>query len=294
MIPTISRDWPAPAKLNLFLHITGRRADGYHLLQTVFQFLEHGDTLDFMPRADSGITRSVGPADIAVGSDLAVRAACLLQERSHCRCGVDIHLHKRLPRQAGLGGGSSDAATTLVALNHLWGTGLPTTELARLGLELGADVPVFVHGHAAWAEGVGEILTPVELVEPWFLVLDPACEIPTREIFQAPELTRNSPPITIARFRSGEGHNDFEPLVRTRYPAVAEALDWLGLRAKARLTGSGASVFAGFTHEAAARRMLRDLPSGWRACVARGRNRSPLLDRLAAEKPVENWGVAKR
>ena len=294
MTPTISRNWPAPAKLNLFLHITGRRADGYHLLQTIFQFLEHGNTLDFVLRADGRVMRSVGPAGIAVGSDLAVRAARLLQERAHCRCGVDIHLRKHLPRQAGPGGGSSDAATTLVALNHLWGTGLSTAELARLGLELGADVPVFVHGHAAWAEGIGGILTPVELAEPWFLVLEPACEIPTREIFQAPELTRNSQPITIARFRSGEGRNDFEPLVRLRYPAVAEALDRLGLRAKARLTGSGASVFAGFAHEAAARRVLWDLPGGWRACVARGRNRSPLLDRLAAEKPGENWGVAKR
>ena len=283
MIAAISRSWPAPAKLNLFLHITGRRADGYHLLQTLFQFLDYGDMLDFELRSDGEITRPAGPVGIAAADDLAVRAAALLRTRSGVRQGADIHLHKRLPHQAGLGGGSSDAATTLVALNRLWATGLDTGELAALALELGADVPVFVRGRAAWAEGVGEILTPVDPPEPWYLVVQPDCRIATREIFQAPDLTRNSAPITIARFYAGEGHNDFEPVVRKRYPEVAEALDWLRPKAPARLTGSGACVFAAFEREAAAHRALSELPQGWRAFVARGCNRSPLLSRLAAE-----------
>ncbi|MDE2196062.1 MAG: 4-(cytidine 5'-diphospho)-2-C-methyl-D-erythritol kinase [Gammaproteobacteria bacterium] len=282
MTAPASRGWPAPAKLNLFLHITGRRADGYHLLQTVFQFLDHGDTLDFTPRDDQRIARATGPEQLPAETDLVVRAAQLLQVRTGCRAGADIHLHKRLPLRAGLGGGSSDAATTLVALNHLWNTRLTPAALAQLGLELGADVPVFIYGQAAWAEGVGEILTPVELPEPWFVVVKPPCEVATREIFQAPELTRNSPPITIARFRSGEGGNAFEPVVRKRYPAVAEVLDWLSLQGPARLTGTGACVFVACGREIDARRVLQALPGGWRGFVARGKNRSPLLDRLAA------------
>ncbi|HEX6549495.1 MAG TPA: 4-(cytidine 5'-diphospho)-2-C-methyl-D-erythritol kinase, partial [Gammaproteobacteria bacterium] len=197
--PSISRNWPAPAKLNLFLHITGRRADGYHTLQTLFQFLDHGDLLDFRVRADGRIVRIAGPAGIPPDQDLAVRAAHRLQAAAGVSLGADISLHKRLPAQAGLGGGSSDAATTLVALNRLWGAGLSVEQLAALGLELGADVPVFVKGRAAWAEGVGEQLTPLdELPEPWFLVIQPAAEVSTRELFQAAELTRNSLPITIA------------------------------------------------------------------------------------------------
>lgn len=281
MSATVSRGWPAPAKLNLFLHITGRRADGYHLLQTLFQFLGHGDTLDFELRADGRITRPTGPGEIAEADDLVVRAAQLLRESSGGRHGVDIYLHKHLPHQAGLGGGSSDAATTLVALNQLWAAGLNTEALATLALELGADVPVFVRGRAAWAEGVGEILTPVDPPEPWYLVLQPGCRIATREVFQAPDLTRNSAAITIARFYAGEGHNDFEPVVRKRYPPVAQALDWLGQRAPARLTGSGACVFAAFESENVAQRVLSALPQAWQGFVARGRNRSPLLDRLA-------------
>jgi 4-diphosphocytidyl-2-C-methyl-D-erythritol kinase len=290
MTATLSRGWPAPAKLNLFLHITGRRADGYHLLQTLFQFLDYGDTLDFKLRDDGRITRPTGPSGIAEADDLAVRAAQLLRERSGVRRGADIHLRKRLPHQAGLGGGSSDAATTLAALNRLWDARLSTAELAALALELGADVPVFVHGRAAWAEGVGEILTPADPPERWYLVIQPDCRIATREIFQAPDLTRNSAAITIARFYAGEGHNDFEPLVRKRYPAVAEALDWLGRRAPARLTGSGACVFAAFEREAEARSVLSELTHDWRGFIARGRNRSPLLDRLAAE-PVTDVGA---
>ncbi|HEX5339424.1 MAG TPA: 4-(cytidine 5'-diphospho)-2-C-methyl-D-erythritol kinase [Gammaproteobacteria bacterium] len=285
----ISRDWPAPAKLNLFLHITGRRADGYHTLQTVFQFLDYGDVLDFRLRDDGVIARPSGPTGIAAGEDLATRAAQRLREVAGLRAGADIHLRKQLPVQAGLGGGSSDAATTLVALNRLWGAGLSVDALAALALELGADVPVFVRGQAAWAEGVGERLTPLDdLPEPWFLVLQPACEVSTRELFQAPELTRNSPPITIAGFRAGEGRNDFEPVIRSRYPEVTAALDWLagqgsGGGHRGRLTGSGACVFAQFPREADAQAAKAALPEGWQAFIARGCNRSPLWHRLAAE-----------
>lgn len=283
--------WPAPGKLNLFLHITGCRADGYHLLQTVFQFLDRGDSLDFELRDDGRILRHEGPADIPEESDLVIKAARLLQQRSGTHLGASIKLRKSLPVEAGLGGGSSDAATTLLALDCLWRTGLGQAGLTALGLTLGADVPVFIGGQAAWAEGVGEILTPLELPEPWYLVVQPACRVATREIFQAPELTRNSAPITIARFRSGESRNDFEPVVRSRYPQVSEALDWLGEHAEARLTGSGACVFAAFADEAAARRVHAQLPKGWQGFVAKGCNRSPLLERLEMEK---TWGVAKR
>lgn len=283
----ISRAWPAPAKLNLFLHITGRRSDGYHTLQTAFQFLDHGDLLDFRVTDDGHITRPIGPANIAADEDLVVRAAQRLRKVAGIRAGAEIHLHKRLPVQAGLGGGSSDAATTLTALNRLWGAGLSVNQLAGLGLELGADVPVFVRGQAAWAEGVGEQLSPLDdLPEPWFLVLQPASEVSTRELFQAPELTRNSLPITIAGFRAGLGRNDFEPVVRSRYPEVATALDWLteqGSGSRARLTGSGACVFAEFPREADAQAAKARLPRGWQAFIAHGCNRSPLWRRLAAE-----------
>jgi 4-diphosphocytidyl-2-C-methyl-D-erythritol kinase len=275
--------WPAPAKLNLFLHITGRRADGYHLLQTLFQFVDHCDELEFELRDDGKIRRAEGPAEVPEEADLCVRAAKLLQERSGSPRGAAIKLRKKLPLQAGVGGGSSDAATTLVALDRLWGTRLGSSRLAALGLELGADVPVFIGGQAAWAEGIGEILTPMELPEPWYVVLEPACSVSTREIFQAPELTRNSAPITIAPLRSGETRNDFEPVVRSRYPEVSEALDWLGGHAPAHLTGSGACVFAAFADEIEARRVYAALPPGWRGFVAQGRNRSPLLARLEAE-----------
>ena len=275
--------WPAPAKLNLFLHITGRRPDGYHLLQTVFQFVDHCDELEFELREDGRIVRGEGPAEVPADTDLCVRAARLLQERSGSGLGADIKLRKKLPLQAGMGGGSSDAATTLVALDRMWGTGLGTARLMALGAELGADVPVFIGGQAAWAEGIGELLSPLELPEPWYLVLEPACRVATREIFQAPELTRNSAAITIARFRSGECRNDFEPVVRSRYPEVSEALDWLGRHAPARLTGSGACVFAAFAEETQARRVYAALPQGWRGFVARGCNRSPLLARLETE-----------
>ena len=284
MTSIVSRDWPAPAKLNLFLHITGRRADGYHLLQTVFQFLDQGDSLDFSLREDGRILRSTGPVEVPEEADLTVLAARLLQQRSRTSLGVDIGLRKNLPLQGGLGGGSSDAATTLLALNELWGTGLAPAALADMGLELGADVPVFLGGRAAWAEGVGEKLTPLELPEPWYLVVEPACRVATREIFQAPELTRNSAPITIAGFRAGQGRNDFEPTVRARYPEVSQALDWLAAHAEARLTGSGACVYAAFADEAEARKVAQALPRKWRGFVARGCNRSPLMAWLERER----------
>ncbi len=284
MSRAVSIAWPAPAKLNLFLHITGRRADGYHLLQTVFQFLDHGDSLDFHLREDDRILRPAGPSEVPVAEDLVIRAATLLKGRTGAGPGVDIHLRKTLPLQAGLGGGSSDAATTLVALNRLWGTGLTPPELAALGLELGADVPVFLGGRAAWAEGVGEKLEPLELPEPWYLVVDPGCQVATREIFQAPELTRNSAPITIAGFRAGQTRNDFEPVVRARYPEVSNALDWLAAHAEARLTGSGACVFAAFAEQRDAERVAQGLPLRWGGFVAKGCNRSPLLARLEMER----------
>lgn len=277
---THSSGWPAPAKLNLFLHIVGRRADGYHLLQTIFQFLAFGDELAFTLREDGLLRRSGEVPGISPEADLVIRAARLLQQDASITRGADIHVNKRLPMGGGLGGGSSDAATTLVALNQLWGVGYSDDRLAALGLRLGADVPVFVRGQAAWAEGVGEQLTAIELPEPWFAVVVPPCQVPTAEIFSEPDLTRNAPVIKIRRFLSGQGVNVCEPVVRRRYPVVGEALDWLGQFAPARMSGTGASIFAAFDDEASARAVLDRLPHGWRGFVARGLNESPLRARL--------------
>lgn len=277
--------WPAPAKLNLMLHVVGRRPDGYHELQTVFQFIDRCDLLEFSLRPDGQVLRRTALPGVLPEADLVVRAARLLRETTGCRQGVEIRLHKNLPLGGGLGGGSSDAATTLVALNRLWQTGLVAEELAGLGLRLGADVPVFVRGRAAWAEGVGERLVPVDMPEPWYLVLAPNCEISTAAVFNDPELTRNSPNITITDFLAGAGWNDCEPVVRNRYPAVAEGLDWLGQFNRARLTGTGACVFAAFDTEDAARALLRRVPAAFPAFVARGLNRSPLLERVVADNP---------
>lgn len=276
-----AKPWPAPAKLNLFLHITGRRADGYHLLQTVFQFLDHGDLLHFSPRPDGKIQRRNTLPGVPEESDLVIRAARLLQQVSGCTQGVDICLEKRLPMGGGLGGGSSDAATTLVALNRIWSLDLPHATLAELGLQLGADIPVFVHGHAAWAEGIGEKLTDVELPEPWFVVLIPPVQVPTAEIFNALELTRDCPPITIRAFLTGQGENVCQPLVEKRHPEVAEALGWLGQHGKAMMTGTGACVFAAFEQETRAKAVFSARPDGWQGFVAKGCNHSPLLKRLA-------------
>ncbi len=276
-----AKPWPAPAKLNLFLHITGRRADGYHLLQTVFQFLDHGDLLHFSPRPDGKIQRRNTLPGVPEESDLVIRSAKLLQQVSGCTQGVDILLEKRLPMGGGLGGGSSDAATTLVALNRIWSLDLPNATLAELGLQLGADIPVFVHGHAAWAEGIGEKLTDVELPESWFVVIIPPVQVPTAEIFNAMELTRDCPPITIRDFLTGQGENVCQPLVEKRHPEVAEALGWLGQHGNAMMTGTGACVFAAFEQETRAKAVFSARPHGWQGFVAKGCNHSPLLKRLA-------------
>jgi len=273
--------WPAPAKLNLCLHIVGRRADGYHLLQSAMQFIDLADELYFYRRPPGTIERVAGPDDIPADQDLALRAARLLAQKADIAAGVGIELRKRIPVQGGLGGGSSDAATVLVALNRLWHAGLEVDALADLGLALGADVPFFVRGQASWAEGVGERLTPAVFPEQVFLVLKPAAAVSTVSIFQAPELTRNSPITTIRAFLAEGGRNDCEASVRSRYPDVAEALDWLGKVSNPKLTGTGACVFSAMPDEAAAVAIQRTLPARWSGFVTRGMNRSPLLDRLA-------------
>jgi len=282
-VSTWSTGWPAPAKLNLFLHITGRREDGYHLLQTVFQPLSVGDSLDFLTLDQDEVRLETPLPGVAPEEDLVVRAARCLKVATGYPGGVAIRVDKTLPMGGGLGGGSSDAATTLVALNRLWGLGLDEQRLAALGLELGADVPVFVAGRAAWAEGVGERLEPITLPEPWYLVIHPGVSIGTAALFGDPQLTRNCPPITIPDFLSGRGGNVFEPVVCRRYAEVAHAMAWLRDAAgSARLTGTGACVFAPLGDRAGAEALLQRLPTGWRGFVARGLNRSPLLDRLAA------------
>jgi 4-diphosphocytidyl-2-C-methyl-D-erythritol kinase len=267
----------APAKLNLFLHITGRRANGYHELQSLFQLLDFGDTLSF--EADtSGEVRLIGDdLGLPPEQNLIIRAARLLRHGQH---GARIHLTKRIPAGGGLGGGSSDAATTLLALNHLWDCHHSQRELRALGLQLGADVPVFVAGHSAWAEGVGEHLTPVELPPAWYLIIHPGCHVPTGEIFSDRELTRNSPAITMATFFQGGSRNDCQAVVARRYPEVAKALEWLAAFGEARLTGTGACVFASFASRTAAEAVRAELPAPWRGIVARGVNRSPALEDL--------------
>jgi 4-diphosphocytidyl-2-C-methyl-D-erythritol kinase len=276
------RWWPAPAKLNLFLHVTGRRADGFHDLQTLFQLLDWGDQIGIEVTDDARIERVEGPAAIPAATDLALRAAQALQAATGMRRGARIRVRKRIPLGGGLGGGSSDAATVLRVLNQLWGTGLGVAELAGLGLELGSDVPVFVHGSSAWAEGRGELLTPMELPEAWYLIVHPRVAVATAGIFQAPELTRNSPLITIRAFSPAQTRNDCETLVRSRYPAVDAALEWLGARSSARLSGTGSSVFASFASASEAERVAARVPDEWSSFVARGVNRSPLDEALAA------------
>jgi 4-diphosphocytidyl-2-C-methyl-D-erythritol kinase len=276
--------WPAPAKLNLFLHILGRRPDGYHELQTCFQFVDLCDEITFEPRTDGAIRRTLEIAGIPPSADLCVRAATALKEASGSRLGADIGLTKRIPIGGGLGGGSSDAATCLVALNRLWGLDWPLEKLAALGLKLGADVPVFIHGRSAWAEGVGERLTPLypPLAPPEtnYLILKPNVFVSTAEVFQDPELTRNSPPITIHGFLASGGRNDCLGVVRRRYPEVAHALDWLSLFGSARLTGTGACVFLACETYDRGREILRELPPAFAGFMARGMNDSPLLERL--------------
>ena len=277
---------PAPAKLNLMLHITGRRAGGYHELQTLFQFLDYGDELVLRPREDGQIRLLTELPGVDHDSNLIVRAARLLQRESGCALGADIQLTKRLPMGGGIGGGSSDAATTLVGLDHLWNTRLGEDRLAELGLNLGADVPVFVRGRAAFAEGVGERLQPVDLPESWFLVIAPQVSVSTAEIFADPELTRNTPAITVRSLLAGGGHNDCQPVVEKRYPEVRNALSLLNKFVQARMTGTGACVFGSFPNEGEADKVRRQLPATLPSFVARGRNVSMLhrsLERMAQE-----------
>jgi len=271
-------EWPAPAKLNLFLHIIGRRADGYHLLQTVFQLLDWGDTVRLRARSDDAIVRVSGLAEVPPEQDLAVRAAIALRRASGTTRGVDIGIDKQIPAGGGLGGGSSDAATVLVALNEIWEIGLSEDELAQIGLTLGADVPVFVRGYTAWAEGVGEKLTPIELPPRHYAILDPRERVPTSELFQAAELTRNALPLTIYGYLNGaQTVNAFVPVVAARFPGVAAALDWLQSYGDASLSGSGACVFATMDAETA-QRAERDCPPQFAVYRADAVNRSPLLD----------------
>ncbi|MCW8923567.1 MAG: 4-(cytidine 5'-diphospho)-2-C-methyl-D-erythritol kinase [Gammaproteobacteria bacterium] len=280
--------WPAPAKLNLMLHITGQRADGYHELQTVFQFLDYGDELKFEPRSDGEVRRIQAVEGIPAEDDLVVRAAKALQQVCGCRRGVDISLEKKLPMGAGLGGGSSDAATTLHALNRIWDCGLSDDALAETGLKLGADVPVFVRGFSAFAEGIGEQLTPIELDCPWYLVITPDIHVSTASIFGDFELTRDCPAIKICGLPDSGWDNVCVPVVEKHYPEVAEALEILGHYAGARMSGTGASVFAAFKTEAEAKRVrdsLRDsgktaMPESWKDFIARGVNTSPLRAKL--------------
>ena len=279
------RSWPAPAKLNLFLHILGRRPDGYHELQTCFQFVDLCDQITIDVRADGRIRRVADMPGVPEDSDLCVRAARLLQAAAGAPLGADLGVLKRIPMGGGLGGGSSDAATCLVALNHLWQLHWPMDDLAALGLKLGADVPVFVRGRAAWAEGVGERLTPLyppqAPLQANYLILKPNIEVSTAQVFQDAELTRNSPPITIHGFLESGGQNDCLGVVRRRYPEVARALDWLSGFGSARLTGTGACVFLALESKDRGQEIMRQLPRKWDAFLVRGINDSPLLERLA-------------
>lgn len=287
---------PAPAKLNLFLHVVGRRPDGYHLLQTVFRLIDQSDRLTFTPRSDGELRLVRELPGVPAATDLTIRAAELLRQAAGITAGTTIDVDKRLPMGGGLGGGSSDAATTLVALNVLWGIRWPTARLAELGLTLGADVPVFVQGRNAFAEGVGERLTPVDLPARWYVVLVPQVSVPTGEIFADPALTRDTDQTTMAAFFAGQkvgvgrqgeadkmglfGHNDLETVAVRRYPSVGLALDWLNRFAPARMTGTGACVFAEFAAERVARDVLEALPEGMTGFVARGLDVHPLADPL--------------
>ncbi|UNK49143.1 4-(cytidine 5'-diphospho)-2-C-methyl-D-erythritol kinase [Lysobacter sp. S4-A87] len=272
--------WPAPAKLNLFLRITGRRDDGYHLLQTVFRLLDWGDSIRLRVRDDGQICRHGASAPgVAEADDLTVRAAKLLQSEAKITQGADIVVEKRIPSGGGFGGGSSDAATVLVALDALWGTCLEVDRLAGLGLRLGADVPVFVRGHNAWAEGVGELLSPIDLPPAWYVLADPGVHAPTAALFSTPELTRDAAPATIADFVSGVPlGNAFEPVLRVREPAVEAVFAALSQIGSPRLTGSGSGCFVEFASREDAEAALVALPQGLRAWLATGASRSPLLE----------------
>lgn len=269
---------PAPAKLNLFLHVVGRRPDGYHLLQTLFRFIDLHDTLHFELRDDGEVHRSNSVEGVPEEHDLCVRAARLLQAETGCKQGVDIAIEKRIPMGGGLGGGSSDAATTLIALNRLWSLGLSRERLMQLGLQLGADVPVFVFGENAFAEGVGEALQAYSLPEAWYVVLFPPVQVPTAQIFSHPELTRDSVSITIRALSNQQLRNDLQFVACKLYPEVVRHIDWLSNYGKAMMTGSGACVFAEFGSRSQAEAVLRQLPEGMRGVIAQGLKKHPLHD----------------
>jgi 4-diphosphocytidyl-2-C-methyl-D-erythritol kinase len=271
---------PCPAKLNLFLHITGRRPDGYHNLQTLFQLLDYGDELELSISPTGRIQLTPEFPAIPLELNLVYRAAKLLQAAAHCPLGADLHLIKRLPLGGGIGGGSSDAATTLVGLNYLWHTGLNEDQLAELGRQLGADVPVFVRGKTAWAEGVGELLTPMKLPPKWYVVLAPNCAISTRDVFASEGLTRDSIGIKVRAFLEEGGKNDCQKVVEKLFPQVKDAVDWLDRFGPAQMTGTGACVFAPFATEAEAHGVFAKRPAQLNGFVARGVNESPLHQRL--------------
>ncbi len=285
-----SSSYPAPAKLNLFLHVTGRRADGYHTLQTLFRFVALDDTLKFVPRSDARVQLANPIAGVPPETDLTVRAAEALRRVAGVKDGVTIHMTKRLPMGGGLGGGSSDAATVLIALNYLWRLGGSQAELQALALPLGADVPVFVYGQSAFAEGVGENLSPVRLPAAWYLIVHPGVGVPTAGIFTAPDLRRDTPAINPAAWAEaldqGVGVNDLEPVAARLYPEVAAALAWLGQQpetaGRVRMTGSGACVFAVFEAETTAQAVLQRLPAAWQGWVTPGLDRHPLHELIPA------------
>ncbi len=269
-------DCLAPAKINLFLHVVGRRPDGYHLLQTAFRMLDWGDRLSFARRDDGRIRRLTDVADVPAETDLVVRAAQALQSWAGVPFGVDISIDKVLPMGGGLGGGSSDAATTLLALNQLWGIGASRDDLQTLALPLGADVPFFVFGETAFAEGVGERFTPMTMPASWYVVVAPGVSVPTRDIFGAKELTRNSKPIKIADFAMSATRNDLERVARARYPQISDAIDWLDAYAPARMTGSGACIFSEVESERKAKDIARQCPEKWQAWAVRSLEVHPL------------------
>jgi 4-diphosphocytidyl-2-C-methyl-D-erythritol kinase len=278
----ISRAWPAPAKLNLFLHVNGRRPDGYHELQTLFQFIEQCDFLDFAINNSGRLTLHSNIGDVVANSDnLILKAAKSLQQQSATSLGAEIWLDKKLPMGGGIGGGSSDAATTLMALNHLWNTQLSLDELAEIGLSLGADIPVFINGLSAFAEGVGEKLVSVEIPESWYLVITPEVHVSTAEVFQDPLLPRNTPKLTLDDLMSNNWHNDCQQLVANRHPQVAKALAWLIEYAPSRMTGTGACVFGIFDTREQAEQVFAEMPADMSGFIAKGTNKSPLMLRLA-------------
>ena len=270
---------PAPAKLNLFLHVVGRREDGYHLIETLFTFLDYGDTVTFSAAPDGTFTRTSVLAGVLPEQDLCIRAARLLAKFAGCSKGVALSVSKKLPMGGGLGGGSSDAATVLVGLNSFWELGISRQTLAEIGLQLGADVPVFVLGNSAFAEGVGEVLSPIEVPTAWYVVLVPPVSVPTALIFNAPELTRSTPRIKIVGFSEVEGHNDLEPVVCSRFPEVKDHLKWLRSWGNAKMTGSGCCVFVDFLTESQAQTCFAEIPEGWHGFIAQG----------LQDHPLKNW-----